>query len=181
MSETLQIGELNFEVRRSARRRTIGLTVDRNSELVIHAPEVTPTSELQQWTQRKMLWVHQKLALKQKVGPLREPEFVSGETLSYLGRSYPLKVVNKMDEALRFDGGRFWLRVDARSVAPKHFRTWYTRAGREWLTHRVSRVAQKTGTKPTLVEIRELGFRCSLLRLENDAAPCPANRLRDRA
>ena len=32
MSETLQIGELVFEVRRSARRTTLGLTVDRAGE-----------------------------------------------------------------------------------------------------------------------------------------------------
>ena len=42
MSETLEIGGLTFEVRRSRRRQTLGLTVDRRGELRIHAPENTP-------------------------------------------------------------------------------------------------------------------------------------------
>ena len=33
MSETLEVGGLTFEVRRSLRRKTLGLTVDRGGEL----------------------------------------------------------------------------------------------------------------------------------------------------
>ena len=33
MTETLQIADLNFEVRRGPRRKTLGLTVDRAGEL----------------------------------------------------------------------------------------------------------------------------------------------------
>lgn len=39
MTETLHIAALDFEVRRSSRRKTLGLTVDRAGELVVHAPE----------------------------------------------------------------------------------------------------------------------------------------------
>ena len=41
MSETLEVGGLTFEVRRSLRRKTLGLTVDRGGELRLHAPENT--------------------------------------------------------------------------------------------------------------------------------------------
>jgi predicted metal-dependent hydrolase len=68
MSETLQIGELTFEVRRSPRRRTLGLTVDRSGELVIHSPEATTPPELEKWARSKLLWVHRKLALKEEWG-----------------------------------------------------------------------------------------------------------------
>jgi hypothetical protein len=50
MNDTLQIGGLQFEVRRSARRKTLGLTVDRGGELVIHSPATTEESELRRWT-----------------------------------------------------------------------------------------------------------------------------------
>jgi hypothetical protein len=33
MNETLEVGGLTFEVRRSSRRKTLGLTVDRYGEL----------------------------------------------------------------------------------------------------------------------------------------------------
>ena len=38
MSETLQVGGLRFEVRRSLRRKTLGLTVDRGGEIVHPCP-----------------------------------------------------------------------------------------------------------------------------------------------
>ena len=39
MNEVLVIDNLEFEVRRSHRRKTLGLTVDRSGELVVHSPE----------------------------------------------------------------------------------------------------------------------------------------------
>ena len=87
MNETLEVGGLTFEVRRSLRRKTLGLTVDRGGELRIHAPENTPEHELTRWTRSKLLWVHRTLARKEALAPkVRAPEFVSGENFSYLGR-----------------------------------------------------------------------------------------------
>ena len=47
MNDTLTVEGLDFEIRRSSRRKTLGLTVGRASELIIHAPEVTATGELE--------------------------------------------------------------------------------------------------------------------------------------
>ncbi len=38
MNEVLVVDNLEFEVRRSPRRKTLGLTVDRAGELVVHSP-----------------------------------------------------------------------------------------------------------------------------------------------
>ena len=116
MNETLEVGDLTFEVRRSLRRKTLGLTVDRGGELRIHAPENTTDHELAQWTRSKLLWVHRKLARKEELAPkVRAPEFVSGENFSYLGRNYRLKIVRQPAEPLHFDGKYFWLAADARA------------------------------------------------------------------
>ena len=160
MSETLQIGGLTFEVRRSPRRRTLGLTVDRDGELVIHSPEATPPPELEKWARSKLLWVHRKLAIKEELAPKRRgPEFVSGESFSYLGRSYRLSIAAHQEEPLRFDGHRFYLRRDARTAASDLFRDWYVSVGKEWLEKRIRLLARKTGCSPTEVEVRDLGFR----------------------
>ena len=115
MRETLAVDRLVFEVRRSTRRTTFGLTVDRSGELVIHAPESSDPRELTRWTRSKLLWVHRKLLNKAEVAPrVREPEFVSGESFSYLGRSYQLKIVRGAKQSLRFDGRNFLLSGSAR-------------------------------------------------------------------
>ena len=105
MSEKLTVDNLSFEVRRSPRWKTLGLTVDRGGELIIHAPESGDATDLARWTRSRLVWVHQKLLTKSIVAPRRrEPEFVSGESFSYLGRSYRLKVIHVSYEALSFDG-----------------------------------------------------------------------------
>lgn len=160
MSETLKVGGLVFEVRRSARRKTLGLTVDRGGELVIHCPEAANPDELAQWTHGKLLWVHRKLALKEEMLPkFREPEFVTGETFSYLGRSYRLVMAARQKEPLRFDGHQFSLRSDAKGTAMEHFRQWYIATGKEWVTKRVALLARKGVASPARVEVRDLGFR----------------------
>lgn len=160
MNETLEVGGLNFEVRRSSRRKTLGLTVDRGGELVIHSPVATAEADLTKWTRSKLLWVHQKLMLKEELAPTsREPEFVSGESFSYLGRLYRLQIVTEQDQPLRFDGHRFSLRRDARASACDHFRSWFITVGKTWIESRVVSLADRIGELPSRVEVRDLGFR----------------------
>lgn len=160
MSETLEVGGLSFEVRRSPRRRTLELIVDRGAELIIQAPEVTCTDELARWTQSKLLWVHRKLAIKEQLAPkVREPEFVTGERFGYLGRSYRLAITPRQDKPLIFDGRGFYLRADARSSAPDHFRLWYIAVGKPWIERRVELLAAKTGAAPSRIEVGDLGYR----------------------
>ena len=158
-AEILNVEGLTFEVRRSTRRKTLGLTVDRAGELVAHAPCETPRDELANWIRRRLLWVYQKLALKEEALPVsRGPEFVSGEGFCYLGRRYTLKVVDRQEMPLRFDGARFILRRDARPAEP-FFRQWFMVTGVEWLKSRVEKIRPRTGGNPTGVEVGDLGFR----------------------
>jgi len=160
MNETLEVGGLTFEVRRSVRRTTLGLTVDRGGELLVHAPESAATGELARWARSRLLWVHRKLAVKQALSPqVRQPEFVTGETFRYLGRSRRLVIVAQQDEPLRSDGLRFLLRRDARESAANHFRNWYIAVGGPWILKRVGLFASRAGASPKKIALRDLGFR----------------------
>jgi hypothetical protein len=159
MTEAIKLSGLVFEVCRSERRNTMGLTVDRGGELVIHAPISVSSDELTRWVSKKLLWVHRKLALKEEIAPkMKAPEYVSGEGFCYLGRRFGLKVVAMQEKPLKFDGSRFILRRDSHP-AEKHFRSWYLESGTEWMRNRVARLSQRTVRQPEHVEIRDLGFR----------------------
>ena len=159
MIETIQVGELNFEVRRSARRKTLGLTVDRGGELVVHAPEAYSTQDSARWTESKLLWVHRKLASRAELVPrVREPEFVSGESFAYLGRVHRLVIVAKQEVPFRFDGRRFSLSRESRTDGKVHFRRWFRPTGRAWLTERMPMLSRLVGRSPSRIEVRDLGF-----------------------
>jgi len=159
--ETLEVNNLLFEVRRSPRRATLDLTVDRGGELVIHAPESSDVDELARWTRSKLLWVHRKLLKKDETtaGIRREPEFVSGESFSYLGKTFRLRVVREATEPLRFNGRNFVLSASARANAVAQFRLWYRHTGTVWLCHRTTLLSRKLGVEATRVYVRDLGYR----------------------
>jgi predicted metal-dependent hydrolase len=160
MNETLEISGLLFEVRRSAKRRTVGLTVDRGSALVVHAPVEIARDDLMCWARTKLLWVHRKLAIKRELeARVRSPEYVTGESFNYLGRRFRLKVVSNQDEPLRFGPDGFRLKSDARATALEYFRRWYSLTGADWVQGRVDAIAPKVGAPPLELEVRDLGFR----------------------
>jgi predicted metal-dependent hydrolase len=160
MNDTLVISDLEFEVRRSLRRKSLGLTVDRGGELVVHAPASASEDDLRQWVGRKLLWVHQKLALKADLtGSAHRPEFVSGESIYYLGRNYRLKLVDEQNSPLRFDGHWFFLRRKDRNEALQHFQQWYQERGTRWIERRAKTWQPKTGAVPVRITAGDLGFR----------------------
>ena len=158
--ELLTTGRLTFEVRRSNRRRTLGISVGRRGELCVFAPIATSIEEISAWVEKKLLWVHRKLSLKQgKSQRGLRPEFVTGESFSYQGRTYKLKLVDEQSEALRFKGNTFLLRRNARHNAEKYFRNWYRLNGLLWVEGRVREYARRVNALPTKVTVRELAYR----------------------
>jgi len=160
MTEIVLIDDLHFEIRRSPRRRTLGMTVDRAGELVVHAPTDSTVDELERWARTRLLWVYQKLARKEQLTKAVMPvEFVTGESFSYLGRNYRLKLVQRQREALRLDGEMFHLRRDIQKNAEKYFRTWYRQNGLRWLELRIEKLTPRIGVVPTKIFVRDLGNR----------------------
>lgn len=160
MSEVLVVDKLEFEVRRSSRRKTLGLTVDRAGELVVHSPITASEAELHNWVKQKLLWVHRKLLRKEEYSQgINRLEVVSGESIAYLGQNYRLKIVKKQSVPLRFDGQWFSLRERDRLEAPKHFQIWYQDTGTEWLNERVRVWEPKAGIVASKITVGDLGFR----------------------
>ena len=160
MTETLHIADLDFEVRRSARRKTLGLTVDRAGELVVHAPESASEDQLRQWINKKLLWVHRKLAEKQDLRPRRRPlEFVTGESIFYLGQSHRLKIEDTQAVPLVFDGEWFHLRRASQAEATTLFRSWFIKTGADWLATRATALLPRIGGGKVTVNVGDLGFR----------------------
>ncbi len=160
ISENLEVGGLTFAVQRSARRRTLELTIERHGGLRVYAPADVSADQLTAWVQRKLLWIHGKLAVKTpqiRQRPTRE--FAAGESFSFLGRPCRLRLVDLQDAPLQFNGEMFFLRRDARADAEHHFRRWYRLNGLPWVQQRVRFLAPRVGAVPQRVQVRELGFR----------------------
>lgn len=162
MSDTLVIDDLRFKLVRSARRRTVGVTVQRDGSLMLSVPDDCPTERVAEIAREKQFWVYTKLAEKSLLfRPTPEKEYISGETFHYLGRSYRLKLVSAGDQQvpLSLKRGQFMLRRDAVQQAHHHFVRWYVEHGQPWVARRVQLSAARIGVAPTFVEVRSLGYR----------------------
>jgi hypothetical protein len=163
MSESLNVDDLTFSIRRSERRKTIGITVERDGKLILKAPTNCPASTLESVAHSKSLWIYTKLAEKERLFQKNAPkQYVSGEGFYYLGRSYRLLLIKPEYEdvlALRLSRGRFLLRRDEKHRAEQHFINWYIQHGQLWLPNRISLFSTRVGVIPNIVVIRDLGFR----------------------
>jgi len=158
--ESLVVGDLSFEVRRSAQRRSMQITVDRGGELVLTAPEGCPAATMEGFVREKRFWIYTKLAEKEALrdtGPGKQ--YVSGEGFPYLGRNYRLLLVATQEAPVKLEQGRFKMARDAAEQGREHMVRWYSEHARPWLAGRVERWQQRVGVEPTGVQVRELGFR----------------------
>lgn len=154
------VDDLTIPVRESARRKTLQLTVERDSTLLLTTPPGVERETLEAFVRQKQPWVYKKLAEKallQKT--IRHKRFVQGEGFLYLGRHHRLNLVDQQSEALKMARGRFHLRRDAIPQARQHFIRWYSGRGRTWLWQRAQDFAARLEVTPGGLKVQDLGYR----------------------
>jgi predicted metal-dependent hydrolase len=156
------VAGLECEVQLSAGRQSIGITVDRDGSVILSAPQDCNEKDLVAFAYEKRLWVYRKLAEKDlllSTRPVRE--FVTGEGFSYLGRSHRLLLRDNAPLGVRLVRGRLVMRreIAASERAGSAIVDWYRTRALRWLPHRVEPWAQRMGVRPSLVDVRDLGYR----------------------
>jgi len=157
---SLVVDALRFEVRRSPRRRSVQITVDRDGELLLSAPEVCSVRAIEAFVREKRFWIHTKLAEKEALAPsCPTKKYVSGEGFLYLGRSYRLLLVDEQDIPVKLEQGRFKMARSAAQTGRDHMVRWYTERARPWLAGRVERYRRRIGVDPASLTVQDLAFR----------------------
>ena len=164
--EIIAIKDLSILIKRSSRRKTVELSVERNGEVILYTPENADRQKLEYLVLEKMLWIYRQLGRKEEeLHNLPEKEFVSGEGFYYRGRKYKLKLLDetvpgqKNAGLLQWQNGRFLL---PRSLAPngrEAFIAWYSKHAEAWIPNRVQLLRGRVGVTPASISIRDLGFR----------------------
>lgn len=171
LPERVRIGDLDFTVRVSDRRRTVGITVDRDGTLLLHAPKGADPDRLLAWARSKRIWVYRRLAEKDLLlAPRQDKEFVTGEGFDYLGRRYRLLLTDGDRRAsVRLVRGRLHLpraavRCGEGVGAMVH---WYKARGAAWCPGRIAPWAARMALHPTALEVRDLGYRWGSIGCRN--------------
>jgi predicted metal-dependent hydrolase len=168
MNEMIRLDDLTFQVKRSERRKTVGLTVERDASLVAHLPKDADIDQASELIRTKLVWVHQKLAshkATRRESIFRRPEFVDGEGFYFLGKHYRLKLVDvdphgPPTPTISFESDRLLFRREQVPAAEKRIAEHYTRAAHPYLNDAVERWKRIVGGEPArFVQVMDLGFR----------------------
>lgn len=160
MNNALQVDDLRFEVRRSARRKTLEITVDRGGELVLAAPPEVDEDTLRAFVREKRFWIYTRLAEKEQLQKTAPPKtFVNGEGFLYLGRSYRLKLVDGQAEPIKLLNGRFCLHRELADTGRQALIRWYTEKGKDWLWRKARDYVARMEVAPAGVKVQDLGYR----------------------
>lgn len=86
--ESIAIKDLSIQVKRSTRRRSVELTVERDGRIILYAPEGAGQNGLESLVREKLLWIYQQLGRKgEELHKLPEKEFVSVKVFTIAGGS----------------------------------------------------------------------------------------------
>lgn len=138
--------ELTYTIKRSARRRILTISVERDRSVVIHAPASMSDTAIQEYVDVKRQWLYEKINHPQKYQALPHPpgkELVNGESALYLGREYPIHVDSRAT-LVSFDH-RFIVPSSRSTNQKAVLREWYIGRAKDLLVPRVSQHARELG------------------------------------
>lgn len=153
--------ELDYEIRRSTKRKKLTITVERDRSVVVHAPTNVPEETIRQLVGKKRAWLFEKLHHEQKYQPLPHPpgkELVSGEAALYLGRFYRIELVDDEGAQIHFAGKFLIPRSHARQ-RKQVLRQWYVERARGKILPRVSEHAHGLGVEFEQASISDSRYR----------------------
>jgi predicted metal-dependent hydrolase len=149
--------ELIYTVTYSQRKK-LTITVERDRSVVVMAPLGTAPEKIREVVESRKLWIYEKLRHPQKYDSTPRKEFVSGETVLYLGRNYRLEIQKGSEESIRFLG-KFIVTGASPDRAAKLFREWYLDKAKKKLVPRVKLHARNLGVQFNKVMVSELKYR----------------------
>ena len=150
--------QLSYDIKYS-NRKTLNITVERDRSIVVRAPLHLSESQINKLVHSKRQWIKEKLAHSQKYPiDMEYKEFVSGETLMYLGRNYQLMVEDKEIKGVLFEQ-RFIISKSNQPNANTLFKNWYKQQAIKKIEPIAKRVAKNLGVSYNECKVSEMKYR----------------------
>jgi len=142
-----------------SKRKTISVIVERDRSVIVRAPHNASKELIEnEITKRKRL-IQSKINHNQKYPVDKQPkEFVSGESLLYLGKNYKLYVVEEPLDGVVFDN-KFFINKSNQRNANKLFKEWYLDSASKIIIPKVKSIAKEIGVKYNSLNILDLKYR----------------------
>ncbi len=135
-------------------RKTLSLSINENSDLVVRAPHRVSDDEIQKFISEKSAWIDKKQRLIKARLKDNLNQYSSLQCL-YLGSLYPLKIDNSAVEPISFDGHVFTIANVNRERISLPLKSWYKKRFIEVALPRLSYFSDKHKLKVNQVRVKE--------------------------
>ena len=140
-------------------RKTLNISVERDRSIIVRAPHYLTAEKIDKVVQSKRQWIKEKLNHTQKYPLISEnKEFVSGETLMYLGKNYQLLVIDDEIEGIEFDQ-RFRISKSNQLKANELFKKWYLSQALKKIEPLATKYAKSLGVEYNQFKTSEMKYR----------------------
>ncbi len=151
--------DVTYAVERT-NRRTVGIYLERDGSVLVKAPQAISNERIEKVVQSKRNWVYRAQARWAALNPQPVPkEFVSGETVYFLGQPHRLDFRSDMQRSVERVGDVFALDRAKRGQAEALLKGFYRQEGLKRIPEMVAQHAKSMGVSPNQVRIQELGHR----------------------
>jgi len=147
---------LSYTLRRTGRRRTVGIFVEPDMRVTVLSPQGADVDNVERILRKRLPWIRrQRRAIEALPPPPAPRQWVNGETHRYLGRQYRLKLIAGRESKVRLSGAYIHVTlptVSDRGAIQKLVKAWYRQRAHVLVLDRANRLLRAT----TWLDIAEL-------------------------
>lgn len=159
------------EIKRTNRIKSATITVEEGKVCVV-VPRQLENERITKLLKDKNRWIKEKIALHRDAQPKSSKQFVSGESFSYLGRNYRLKVHQGNYLPIKLSHGRFTITLRAGADNPDLIQdsllSWYKQHAELKLKEKAKRYSKMMGVKFNSVALKDYKSRWGSCSVEGD-------------
>lgn len=154
--------DFHYQVIRRPRRRTASISVTPDNSVTVVVPESLSENQIVQLVNRKKGWIKGKILFNDHVRKYHKPkQYISGESFSYLGKNYRLKIIQGKPDGVKLTKGRFTVQVPENITKEEReyliltqLSNWYREHALERLRIKSERFSEVIGVHPSSIGVK---------------------------
>lgn len=150
---------LEFQIIRSSRRKKTSEISIVNGVICLKVPMSTTIHSIESLVTKKATWIQQKV--KEQNDPnitIRVPTYSNNSTLPYLGKNYPLKIVDSNYHSFQFTNDQFTAYTKKKNIK-RYYEQWLFGGAMNIFGPLISKYSQILKVKPKKILIKNLKSR----------------------
>ena len=148
---------MSVAVTRTKRIKTVSIKIVDGS-VYATVPDKMSSFRIGELIKKRKLWIKRKLIEESKIVISKPKEYVSGESFTYLGKNYRLKVISNSQSDVKLIGGYIEVSVPKKlkkNTIRESLLEWYQTHAIERLTEKTKRYAKIIGVSPKIISVRD--------------------------